>query len=137
MTQLNIDSIIHKQPINVQCQTPLTKIIDTLIQSQQAQVPVVNADNKLLGMVSLVDCQKALLVGAYHCDKPVRVNDIMAKQFTALTEDESLSEVAIKTQASPEDIFPVLKGEKLVGILKRVDLLVHLHNNLAQCSHSN
>lgn len=134
MNSATVQHIMHKQPHSVQCQTPLAEIIATLVATQQSQLPVVNSVNKLLGMVSLVDCQKALLVSAYHCDKPVNVNDIMVKEFISLGRDEKLSEVAIKTQHVAENFFPVLRGETLVGIVKRVDLLVQLQNNLALCS---
>jgi len=134
MNQQTVQNVMHRQPVTVQCQTPLTQIIATLNNSQQAHLPVVNSANKLLGMVSQIDCQKALLIGAYHCDQPIKVNDIMAKSFTSLTVDEDLSEVAMKTQTAPENLFPVITAGKLVGIVKRVDLLLHLQNDLAHCS---
>ena len=134
MSKKTVKDIMRKQPITVQCQTPLSDIINTLITSQQAQLPVVNSANKLIGMVSLIDCQTALLISAYHCDKPVRVNDIMAKNFTFLTADEDLSEVAIKTQKQTESIFPVLDNGKLIAVMRRTDLLIHLQNNLSLCS---
>ena len=129
-----VQHIMHSHPITVQCQTPLNEIIDTLISSQQAQLPVVNKSQKLIGMVSLIDCQKALLISGYHCDHPVRVNNIMVKNFTSLTSEEALSEVAIKTQKQSENIFPVLKEGKLIAIMKRVDLLVYLQESLSLCS---
>ncbi|TEW55609.1 CBS domain-containing protein [Psychromonas sp. RZ22] len=134
MTQQTVQQIMRKQPITVQCQTPLNEIIQTLVTSQQSQLPVINSNNKLLGMVSLINCQKALLISGYHCDKPVKVNDIMAKEFTFLTTDEELSEVAIKTQKQSENVFPVVNNGKLIAVMKRVDLLVHLQNNLSLCS---
>ena len=134
MSIKTVQNIIHKKPITVQCQTPLAKIIDTLIKSQQTQLPVVNNSNKLIGMVSLIDCQKALLHSAYHCDQPVIVNDIMAKDYTCLALDQQLSEVAIKTQQHNENIFPVQHEGKFVGIIKRVDLLKELNNDLSLCS---
>jgi len=134
MSKKTVKDIMRKQPVTVQCQTPLSDIINTLITSQQAQLPVVNSANKLIGMVSLIDCQTALLISAYHCDKPVRVNDIMAKNFTFLTADEDLSEVAIKTQKQTESIFPVLDNGKLIAVMRRTDLLIHLQNNLSLCS---
>ena len=129
-----VQNIMHKHPISVQCQTPLTAIIATLIETQQSQLPVINKNNTLIGMVSLIDCQKALLNSAYHCDQPVNVNDVMAKDFISLTTDESLSEVAIKTLAQAANKFPVLQEGKLTGIVKRVDLLVELNNNLSLCT---
>jgi len=134
MSRENVQQIMDKQPISVQCQTPLTTIIETLISSEQTQLPVVNNSNHLLGMVSLIDVQKALLVGAYHCDQPLKVNAIMAKEFICLNPEEDLSEVAIKTQKLPENIFPVVKEGKLIGMMKRVDLLIHLQNSLTRCS---
>lgn len=137
MNTQTVQLIMDKQPMTVKCQSPLTTIIDTLISSQQTQLPVVNSSNQLLGMVSLIDVQKALLIGAYHCDQPVKVNDIMVKEFIHLGADEALSEVAIKTQQQSENTFPVIKGNKLVGVLKRADLLLYLQKKLTLCSQIN
>ena len=134
MNQQTLQMIMHKKPITVECQTPLMDIIKVLIDSQQTQLPVINSSKQLIGMVSIIDCQKALLISGYHCDMPVTVDEIMAKNFVSLTVTDELSEVAIKTQKSSDNIFPVLNEGKLVGILKRVDLLVHLQNNLLLCS---
>jgi len=134
MSKKTVSQIMHNNPVTLQCHTSLTDIVKTLISSQQSQLPVVNNDKNLLGMVSLVDCQKALLSSAYHCDKPVQVDSVMTKDFTTFSANEDLSEVAIKTQHLSDNIFPVVKGDKLTGILKRADLLNHLQNNLSLCS---
>ncbi|MEL0630872.1 CBS domain-containing protein [Psychromonas aquatilis] len=134
MSIQTVQKIMKKQPVTVQCNTPLTDIIDTLISSQKPQLPVVDSNKALIGVVSLIDCQKALLISAYHCDKPVKVNDVMAKEFTFLSINEDLSEVAIKTQHLSENIFPVVDNGKLVAIVNRADLLLHLQNNLALCA---
>jgi predicted transcriptional regulator len=134
MSKKTVSQIMKNNPITLQCHTSLTDIVKTLISSQQSQLPVVNNEKKLLGMVSLVGCQKALLSSAYHCDKPVQVDNVMATNFNTFNADEDLSEVAIKTQHLSDNILPVVKGDKLIGIMKRTDLLTHLQNNLSLCS---
>ena len=86
MSKQTVKQIMRKQPITIQCKTPLTEIIHILVTSQQDQLPVVNNNKKLIGTVSLIDCQKALLISAYHCDKPVTVNDVMTEEFMFLNE---------------------------------------------------
>lgn len=134
MNSVTVQQVMHKKTHSVQCQTPLAAIINTLANTQQSQLPVVNSCNKLLGMVSLIDCQKALLSSAYHCDKPVNVNDIMVKDFISLSTDDTISEVAIKTQSVTENVFPVLRAGMLVGTVQRIDILIQLQNSLALCS---
>ena len=134
MSQKIVNNIMNKNPINVICDTPLMDIIKVLINSQQTQIPVLNNNKDLIGMVSLIDCQKALLISGYHCDMPVTVDEVMTKDFVTIPATDELSEVAIKTQKLPDNIFPVVSEGKLVGILKRIDLLVHLQNNLLLCS---
>ena len=136
MSKQTVKQIMRKQPITIQCKTPLTEIIHILVTSQQDQLPVVNNNKKLIGTVSLIDCQKALLISAYHCDKPVTVNDVMTEEFMFLNENEELSEVAINTKKQSENIFPVVNDGKLIAILRRTDLLVHLQKNLSLCSKS-
>lgn len=134
MSTKTISQIMDKHPITLQCDTSLTGIVNTLINSQQSQLPVINHNKQLLGMVSLVGCQKALLSSAYHCDKPVQVDSVMTKSFVTFNADDDLSEVAIKTQHLADNIFPIVKDDKLIAIMKRTDLLTHLQNNLSLCS---
>ncbi len=134
MSTATVKDIMRKNPLTVQCQTPLNEIVKSLVKTQQSQLPVVNQSNKLIGMVSQVDCHKALLVSGYHCDQPVKVNDIMAKSYPVLNPQERLSEAAIKTQEETADIFAVIEEDRLVGIVKRVDLLTLLNENLSLCS---
>ncbi|WP_019612812.1 CBS domain-containing protein [Psychromonas ossibalaenae] len=134
MSTAVVKEIMKKSPFTVQCQTPLNEIVKTLVKTQQSQLPVVNQSNKLIGMVSQVDCHKALLVSGYHCDQPVKVNNIMAESYPVLNPQDRLSEAAIKTQEETADIFAVVEEDRLVGIVKRVDLLTLLNENLSLCS---
>jgi len=134
MNVQTVKEIMKNSPTTVQCQTPLQEIVTKLAGAHQTHLPVVNQQNKLLGMVSQVDCHRALLISGYHCDQPVKVNDIMAKSYLALSLDEKISEVVIKTQQETADTFPVVEEGKLIGIVSRVDLLTVLNENLLLCT---
>ena len=128
MSTQKIKSIMKKSIATVQCQTPLKDIIKTLLRSKQAHLPVINASNKLIGMVSQIDCHKALLISGYHCDKPVKVNDIMTSSYLTLSPYDSISDVTISSLESTVNLFPVVEDEKLVGIVNRADLLTILND---------
>ena len=136
MRAQKIKNIMKKNIATVQCQTSLKDIIKTLLRSKQEHLPVVNASHKLIGMVSQIDCHKALLISGYHCDKPVKVNDIMTSSYLTLSPDDSISEVTINSLKSTVNLFPVVENEKLVGIVNRVDLLTILNENLSLCEHA-
>ncbi|PKG40235.1 CBS domain-containing protein [Psychromonas sp. Urea-02u-13] len=85
MKEQTIKQIMTTSPVTVQYQTPLKEIINILAKVKQAHLPVVNEANKLIGLVSQIDCHKALFSSVYHGEQTVKVNDIMLSLYTHAT----------------------------------------------------
>jgi predicted transcriptional regulator len=134
MTDIKVKALMNPNPKTIKCSTTLADIVDTLLAENVNELAVVNNHNSLLGFVSAFDCHKAILISSYHCDKPVIVNDIMNQKYVFTNADEQIADVAIKMQNEVSNIYPVLKGDKLIGTLSRNDIINVLNESLSLCS---
>jgi predicted transcriptional regulator len=134
MTDITVKALMNPSPKTIKCSTTLADIVHTLLAANVNELAVVNSQNKLLGFASALDCHKAILISSYHCDKPVIVDDIMNQKYVFINADDQIADVAIKLQNEVSNIYPVLKGDKLIGTLSRNDIISALNESLSLCS---
>ncbi|MBU2961310.1 CBS domain-containing protein [Citreicella sp. C3M06] len=95
----------------------------TLLEHRISGAPVVDAKERLIGVLSTKDCLRAALHGAYHQEWGGRVARYMTKDPVTLDADLDLVAAAERFLASEFRRFPVLRDGKLVGQVSRGDLL--------------
>lgn len=88
-----------------------------LSQHRISGVPVVNADNKIIGMVTEADIISKLR------REGLLVSDIMTNEVIAIGEDTPVGEIAMLLTERKIKRVPVIAGEKLVGIVSRGDIV--------------
>ena len=76
--------------------------------------PVVDKKSKVAGIVS---------DGDILTKKGKRVSSLMSKQIISVAEDASVEEIANLMIAHKINRVPVLRGEKLIGIVSRADIV--------------
>jgi CBS domain-containing protein len=84
-------------------------------------VPVVESDGTLVGIVSEYDLLQAMIEGRDL--RKILAIEIMSAHPVSVTEDQSLAQVADLFQDRYLTRVPVIRNQKLVGILARRDLL--------------
>jgi CBS domain-containing protein len=84
-------------------------------------LPVMDENRTLLGLVSEYDLLQALIDGR-DLGK-LTVADVMVKPVVTVTEETTLVQVATLFQDRYLTRVPVVRGDKLVGIVARRDLL--------------
>lgn len=134
---MTMQRVMNEMKINapsIPCGTSLIEVVELFAKHQINAVPVVNADNDVIGFVSESDCMKALINGSYHCDKPAIVNDVMTKDVVGVSPHASIFDVAIGMAKDSFSVYPVVENRKLVGIIRRRDILQVLARNHNQCS---
>jgi CBS domain-containing protein len=114
-----------------------------LLESRISAVPVVDAAGKLLGIVSEGDLMRRTETGterrpswwlALFSDAEAqarafvkmharRVADVMTRNVVTVAEDSSLEDIADTLEKHRIKRVPVMRGDRLVGIVSRADLL--------------
>lgn len=101
----------------------------TLLEHRVSGAPVVDADGRLVGVLSKKDCLRAALQGAYHQEWGGQVATYMSKDPETMEADLDLVTAAERFLASPYRRFPVLRDGALVGQISRADILRALLEN--------
>lgn len=121
-------------------------VIRLLVDNKVSGIPVVNAGSEVVGIVTegdlMVRSQKLrvpsyiqILGGVIYLDDPaefkeelkksvaVKVEDIMTTDPIIVEEDTPVDEIATIMADSGVNRLPVVKNEKLVGIVSRADII--------------
>jgi len=88
-----------------------------LSQYRISGLPVVNADNKIIGMVTEAD-----IISKVHRDG-LCVADIMSHKVVAVTEETPVGEIASLLTERKIKRVPVVNGDRLIGIVSRGDIV--------------
>lgn len=101
----------------------------TLLEKRISGASIVDADGRLVGVLSKKDCLRAALHGAYYQEWGGQVAAFMTTAVVTLDADLDLVSAAERFLASEYRRFPVLDDEKLVGQISRTDVLRALIEN--------
>jgi CBS domain-containing protein len=119
--------------VTVRPDLPVKDTARLLLRHSISAVPVVDESGRLVGIVSELD----LLLGDVPADPvahampvepdpvapPRVVRDVMTRDVLALAEDTDAADVARLMRESSLKSIPVLRGDAVVGIVSRRDLL--------------
>jgi len=104
-----------RQPVTVRPETPIFEAIQALIDRSISGATVVDGDGNVVGVLSEMDCLKAILAGAYHGEIGGVVGDIMTREVESASEDLSVIEVAEQLIKGHRRRLPVVRDGKFVG----------------------
>jgi len=102
---------------------PLNELIDFAYHSKFNSFPVVDSRNELVGILSIMDCQKFL---GEETAKPLRAKDIATRHVVTVTEGESLLSALAKITDGDFSILPVVDKQNpksLRGVISRRDIM--------------
>jgi acetoin utilization protein AcuB len=119
-----------KRPITITEDTGIDKALELMHSEKVRRLPVLNKHGQLVGIVSELDLLKASPSSAtslsiyelpYLLSK-IKMRDIMTKDVVTATEDMPLEEAALIMAENKIGGLPVMRGDKLVGIITETDL---------------
>jgi acetoin utilization protein AcuB len=119
-----------KRPITITEDTGIDKALELMHSEKVRRLPVLNKHGQLVGIVSELDLLKASPSSAtslsiyelpYLLSK-IKMRDIMTKDLVTATEDMPLEEAALIMAENKIGGLPVMRGDKLVGIITETDL---------------
>ncbi|MGY8870446.1 MAG: CBS domain-containing protein [Pseudomonadales bacterium] len=105
-------------------ETDLFEAINSLLRYKISGAPVTNGQGELIGLISEVDCLKAILTLTYHEEEVGgSVADCMTKNVETINYDANIIEVAKIFIDKGRRRLPVTRDGKLVGQISRSDIL--------------
>ncbi|WP_409525425.1 CBS domain-containing protein [Nitrincola sp. MINF-07-Sa-05] len=106
--------------------TDLFSAIRSLREYKLSGSPVVDANGNLVGMLSEVDCLRAILSQTYHeqeMGSGGHVRDYMTVNVDTVPDDADIIAVSKMLIDRGRRCVPVVRGDKLVGLISRSDVL--------------
>lgn len=140
---LTAADVMTRDVVSIGPDKPVREIAELLLARRISGVPVLDADGRVLGIVSEGDLiGHAAIVGERHRSwwfglfsdegatardyvkaHALRARDLMTSKVVSVAEDATLAEVAEQMRRHRIRRVPVLRGGTLAGIVSRGDLL--------------
>jgi len=135
--------IMTRGVITVTPDAPILEAANTMLRWHVSGLPVVDAAGKLVGIVSEGDFIRRseigtqrkrgrwlkFLLGAgataadYVQEHGRKVSDVMTRDPLSITESATLEEIVASMETNGVKRLPVMRGDKIVGIVSRANLL--------------
>lgn len=128
---MNVSDVMTLHPATISPEATLTQAIGILRELGCHHLPVISAEKHLIGILSAHDCEQAL---SETLDKPgpivnltlanaVPVSMVMTPAPIIVEPDAPAHEAARLMLEHYIGCLPVMRGETLIGIITRSDLL--------------
>jgi CBS domain-containing protein len=115
-----VRSIMIKQVVAVKENESLENVCKILVSKKLSGVPVVDKNKNLAGFISERDIIVAVGRGNFTNKK---VSDVMTSRVFSIEENEPIEQVSQIFTDKPFRYVPVKRGNKLVGIVSRKDVI--------------
>jgi len=131
MKERSVGDLMSRDPVTMPEGESLKALRDKMLENQIRHMPVVDAHNRLLGLVTHRDLLRHTLIerpriSAYVEDtllEELRVEDVMGTEIECVSPTTGLRQAAALMLEKKYGCLPVVEGEVLVGILTEADFL--------------
>jgi len=121
---------MSKPPVTVRAETGVDEALSLMHSENVRRLPVVDKHGKMVGIVSELDLLKvspspATTLSIYEIPyllSKIKMKDVMTTDVISVTEDTTLEDAARVMADNKIGGVPVLRGDKLVGIITETDL---------------
>jgi CBS domain-containing protein len=144
VSEMVVKDIMHRNLITVREDTPIKEVCRLMVEHKISSMPVIDADKRLLGIIPEDHLIGRLRLHGLNADrqeeKKVRLNyqsfieeqkrlygkaarDIVEKNVRTVTENMDVIDAINLMLDKGFARFPVVRGDKLVGVLSRADII--------------
>jgi CIC family chloride channel protein len=129
LKKLPISEVVDKKPLKIQEATPFSKLLDLVVNSSRSEFFVVRDGDHYVGAISVHQMREVLLDGDW-LNPLIIARDMADPTYPALKSTDSL-DMAMKLfgQEHVEEL-PVIEDSKLIGSVKRSDVIEEYHREL-------
>ena len=132
--QLAVRDVMSDHPLTVAADSSLKDVARTLVRTGLGALPVVDEDQRVIGMVSEREVIRYLLhvqaftgpdarVAAPPASGARTVRDVMTRQVLCVAPEQPIAEVASLMSNKDVERVPVVREGRLVGFLTRGDIV--------------
>lgn len=120
---IHAENIMVRRVYTAQPDQPISAVVKLLLRHSISGMPVVDSDNRVIGIVSEKDCISALMRAVHDRTPPSLVQDVMTEP-TVISPGTHLMTIAHHFSTRPIRRLPVVDDQgALVGQISRRDLL--------------
>lgn len=113
----------------------LRAAVEIMVRNDARGLPVVGDKGEILGLVTEADVLRGLLQSRPRADDdtgqglvpPLRVRDVMERSVMCISDAADLDDVANLLVSKNAELFPVVAEGRLIGLVRRVDILRKLY----------
>ncbi len=122
---LTIDNCMRRKPLTIESSANLVEAIETIIENKLTGLTVVDADGHAVGVLSELDCIRAILTSLYNDGDPEQslVEDVMTQTINTCKPSDSIIEVAQSMLDTRQRRRPVIEDGRLVGQVSSANIL--------------
>lgn len=102
-------------PVTLSPSTGIYEAIQALLDRRISGATVVDSQDNVVGVISEMDCLRAILSGTYHGQVGGTVGDYMTKQVESVSPDKTILDVARQLVDGHRRRLPIVKDGKFVG----------------------
>ena len=102
-------------PVTLSAKTGIYEAIQALLDRSISGATVVDEENRVIGVISEMDCLRAILSGTYHGQVGGTVGDFMTKEVESADPDKSILDVARQLVDGHRHRLPIVKDGKFIG----------------------
>jgi Zn-dependent protease/CBS domain-containing protein len=118
LQDVRVGQAFSRQVQAVRVDEPLQRAVDLTLRSFQADFPVIDAENHVVGILTASDLLKAL----NEHNTAIPVQQVMRGEFMTAAPDDDLFEVQQRMMDASQDAIPVVQGGAFLGMLTLRDL---------------
>ncbi len=123
MNSKRVRDFMNNHYAKLKADQSIAAAVRTLLEYHQSSAPVIDDNQRLLGILSEADCMRAALVEGYYNEGVSLVRDLMTATPETISSDVELSEVTSAFLKNNRRMMPVVEEDILVGTLSRKDIL--------------
>ena len=115
---LRIKDFMNPKPVTVLPDTSIAEVVKLTLKHKVSGVVVVDKTNKLLGMISELDCLREMSGSIYHEGRnasSLSAQDIMTKEVMTVSPDAQLFDVMTSMLNQRQRRRPVVDNGKVIG----------------------
>lgn len=119
-----INEIMHSDIVKLRIDDNLKKALETINANKVNGAPVVDENDKLVGIIVKADIYRFLMEEGHYDTCPV--DWVMTKNVVTASEDEGIVEVAARLRENDIIAIPIVDGDVLKGIVTIEDIVDYI-----------